>query len=366
MYAEQVFTPHETLTAPGQTRVPLTDAAAVNPWQSQDKQAEHIQQAVRSSLRITQANALPDGENVFDSLSERQETDCYGYATVGSELFDQIHIPHYIAYANGHAFLVRLDESETPYMTDMMLPQFNQSLDGITADSILATKEAMCTNGRMAVKLYADKLCTKVKGTQDDLVLRHPWLKAGRQKQIPLYIGREERHNAYNLIMSLYQPAQGRDVLEDHSRMQTALRQHHYDRAAAYLMQMHGLYPDLDARNPHSELKGLVRGLVGQHAVDLAFQATESYFASFTIGHDGRPNIAHGDALRYIARHSGDREHLEKALAEYRIAEERCRGWRPLIAGKIATIQSLLQRTGQPTVLDLAAKANYTSERHYA
>lgn len=272
--------------------------------------ADFVADQVRKALWYPVKEA---GRNDFDQLrvsdpprledleTGRQAADCIGFTYVTSYFLEKQGIDHWVAFANNHAgIIVDSDKDREMFFIDPLSPELDQNLfpavRGVSKEQIA---DDVLGFDRTAIMLDSDRLITGSRLLKTNPYGASPWLSAKPiDEQQGVRVGIED---SPKIVMSLFPPQVGRLVLEGWNKLQhSVLAKEFYDAADA-LHEIGSFYPNMDARNPHKELKWVVRNLALRGHYDEASIAVEDYFETFGFIKDSRFDEARGDCFKIIA-----------------------------------------------------------------
>lgn len=266
----------------------------------------------------------------LSALTEKQVADCFGFTIVASECIDSVGIDHWIGFANGHSgLLLPSEEGQGLHFVDPLSPVLSQDLQhSLVSGSTVV--EDMSRYGRSAVELNTFSLAHRARGDDFDLLKEHPWLifkrsedTVTREFEYPDDYGSHREPDSLRparlkVLMSVYKPADGRQMLQEYNAFQLAYNQGDFVGAAARVQGMRGSFPQVDARRNHTEIKKIVSELGKHDMVAYARRVMDSYFESFVLmDGDSRFKMAEGDALRVLAREGQDLESAQQAIMRY-------------------------------------------------
>lgn len=369
MYVEAVTTPHK-FRAGTQEQVPLLSAVdpsgiqaslrtskVMNPEGYDETRLSavyYIAERVREALHYPIRTKAHNDYSLYgikhpvqiEALAEHQIAGCHGFTIVASETLEAADIDHYVGYANGHSMLVVADEEQKLHSVDVLIPGLGQALEDPTESVAMygsseSVNEDIEQYGRGVVILNTEELARRAKGFDADIFETHPWLKVERgNAAADLTRTRElesepRRTNPHKVFMSVFEQSTGRSVLVNYTNFQQALLAEKYEEAADSLHYMKGLFPDIDARRPHTEIRALLLNAVKLGKLGIARRAIEDYFTSFSISQDSRFQEALGDCLMKLAIHGHNGESAKEATRAYRVAQSRPKSYKTALAGKI-------------------------------
>lgn len=370
MYIENLQTPHPIYGASGtavQHNVatqPFIEAANLSQVKTDIANAEdydtaawvatdELEKTVHQTLRFPSDKITPrtKGETTFDTLRHEQVTNCIGYTAVASECLDAIGASHYVTYANGHWFVTRTSDSgKRLWLVDMHSPKFSQEItDAISrgTPASLASQTAGPAN-RGVVMLDTTIFAKTSAQNMEALESSHPWLTVAKQpllaSRAPVAGTTAQYTHDHTVIMSTFAPRTGRQLLHDYTRFQSAVTKNNLTTATEALAHMKGLYPEVDARAPHSEIRRLIKNLCALGEFAQAAAAADNYSASFSLTNDARLKELEGDMYRHISKASKDPVFAARSHQAYQEAVDRTRRTSSKVLGKVAASSSLAQQ----------------------
>jgi len=281
-------------------------------------------------------------------LTEKQVADCFGFTIVTSECMEIAGINHWVGFANGHSVLLYpIDEGRVLHMTDPLSHVLSQYLEHSIASGA-SVPEDMRRYGRSAVELDTRSLVSQSRGDDVELLKEHYWLMFQRGdtpveeyfEEPRFFGGKKIRPSHFKILMSIFNAAEGRQILQDYNGFELAYNDGDYLTAASRIQSMRGIFPNIDARRSHAEIKRVVAELGRHEQTALARRVLDSYFESFVLlENDSRFKVAHGDALRILAREGRDPDAAQAAIDQYYAALDRDRypkAYREMVRGKLA------------------------------
>lgn len=385
MYAEKLEVPHRLKRNNGEQGVPL--ASELDPFaleyrlniarQSNDTEAyssakidiaRQITKAVNRSLWFPEK--LPERDDFEDmgiaypvglkEITEKQVANCYGYTLVASEILEQSSVEHWIAYGNGHAFIlmpVEDNDGQHIYFVDPLLPHLNQYIDSsIRRNNPMKIADEINRQDRSVLMLDTLQFCADLNESVFELAKRHPWLAFDRNKQgyhqdhhDEYFSGsvseeREKLQQKHRIVVSVYQASVGRKLIADYVDFQLAIANSDFLKASRSLQEISGKYPDIDARNGHNQLRIVIESLCEQGHTQAALSLLEEYFRGLEeVSADSRIFVGKGDCYRSIARLCGSSALatvlIDQAEEEYLRAEAHPRSFKEQVRGKIEKVR---------------------------
>lgn len=279
----------------------------------------------------------------IEDLQEEQIADCYGHTYLTSEAFDEVGIEHWVAYANGHAFLVvpptESDDISDAYIVDPLVPQLNQKVGySINRGTMESVENGIASRKRGLMTIDLDEMADAVQASAQTLSRR-----VFKRINLP-YKQPDNRGVSKNtLFVSVFPSVEGRDAIKRQLELRRTLAEKNHTAAAAIMTDGDAILMDLDARQDHTEAREVVEGYCRDGDIEEAKAFVEKYFDNFVGLDDSRILEARGDIYRLVAERAGARECAEVAYSIYREAENNRKAFKRRIVGKLATTQYLLE-----------------------
>ena len=377
MYYERLTTPHQLKAQ--EAAIPLAasfDAGLIGAELSAARQepdgyeraaltaASMICRRVADTLWFPERNSDRDDFATLDvsqppsweDLIEKQAADCFGYSVVASECLEEAGVDHWLGYANGHAtLLLPFAESGNIYLQDPLSPKLNQRLNLALRQRIPAIDDELAQHGRAAVFLNTFQIASNSNGDTQYVLDRHPWLKFNRRESFDggRDMDSDRFEQAHRVVMSIFQPADGRRMLHDYKEFQQAVDTEDYFQAACCLRSMSRLYPEIDARKPQKHIKKILAHLVDDGKSELAHTLLDDYFGSFSVSGDSRHVEQYADCLRLLAQKERDAHLAHLAATTYERLLQSPKSFKNSIAGKLGKATMLLESltaVGEPAI----------------
>lgn len=381
MYAETLYVPHERKTKPLSTRERLLDKVDIAAIRHELSLASATSLEAYNQCRVEAADAIAKDVNAalwfpmrthgsddfaefdinwpvqLESLESKQMTDCFGYSIVTSEILSECSIKHWLAYANGHMFLaippasIKEADSCDVYLLDPLSPHLNQYMgDALVRGTVEELAGAISSGERGVAMIDAERISHNVGHSYRELALKHGWLvhdNGGLFKGRDIFFNGDESKDyaqflsQKRIIMSVFGEDVGRHMIEEYVEFRAAVANNDIESACVGIKNMSGVYPEIDARQSHEEIKVIVDALCKNGNSILAVQVVEEYFDSnFSVSGDSRLPEAKGDFLRRIFRYSDDDRVREKAVDAYSVARTNPRCFKERLVGKLAVLES--------------------------
>lgn len=217
-----------------------------------------------------------------------------GPAVLSSEALALMGIRHYLWFANNRTgVLVPTLDPHNPDLTLYVSP--NASMRGKSGDklgpvaiggSLIKTTAEELTR-RADARPHAVKVDTahlaRSKGLNvENLIEKSPWLVAHGHPDTPARkVWRDKttgRDSRFHVVMNVYEPSQGRDVLVSYGRFCQAVASQDVPAAMQEIARMGTRFPVVDANNAHPEIAELVRICCDRQQPEQAIAAVVAYF----------------------------------------------------------------------------------------
>lgn len=284
--------------------------------------AAQVQESVRRTVTFSPYSRI-------DDLRTTDTANCVGYAKLGSVGLEDRGVRHYVGFVNGHATLL-IPTPDNMWLFDMLSPRLSQPMgrELLNRQPTRTERSLALMSGRGIV----------LNGAVDPIgaTQKYPWLSTERGSHRINHPDSEYSAGSRNLILSMYQPEPGRKAIYHYAKFNEAYEDKNLIEAAESLKQMHGLFPDIDMRGTSPQrVKSTVKRLAIARNFDLAREAAEAYFASFTHSTDSRVAEYQADCLRYIAKFSRQGNLAKRAIELYESTKRNPKSHRSSIKAKI-------------------------------
>lgn len=368
MIAEKLITPHPNKSQPELGPKPLLEKLDLNKLKSEltissqfgpeAYQAQKVEAARQIADEVFRALWYPMNDkkrNDFEDMGisepvtlddiEVQAANCYGYAYVTSEIFDEVGIEHWIGYAGGplpHAFLLLPPSAGTevdgiyyvdPYFRDLS-HEMDRSIQRIGTPRLIQEVDA---NGRSAFMLNAYNFAAELGERYSDMSAQLPWLVYAKDQN---HHYREQktqsRHDRKHLIVAtVYDSVTGKDMLDAYGRYKQAIETDDKERAIQMIERLAGIFPSIDARQDHQDIRILVDWLACQGRTSEALDTLNNYFKSFELSSDTRIPETYADIQLQIAQRVGSAALAETAEVIYITTHKKPKCFKDRVASKI-------------------------------
>lgn len=343
MYVETFQTPHPLKLAPDAIPQPLlshvdpeamSGALAIARGMGSELYvdtladcADQIARATRQAMWYPKdGTAVINGKRVtpvpypnLEHLKEEQAAGCYGFTIAASELMEQAQVPHWVMYLNSHAaLLVPLGDGRVRYI-DPLLPDL--SYDATASMDAVSLSVAMGPGGAAKYAFHFNTLpLAEAHGVRwEEMADKHPWMATRRGK---MGIGPSQDRDA-KPVATVFPASTGRRVLEDHAAFLRAAYEGDSLAASAALTRLGDLFPEIDLRRRHTEIRRIARDLSADGHLALALASIDTYMSSIrSVTDDPRLDVLRGDCLRAIATTTGDGEVAAAAVGAYEKARD--------------------------------------------
>lgn len=361
MYIENLQSPHPRTLRPGAQARPFLEIAeldrirddlsdATNYDIAADQATSEIIGKGRRALRFPANDMRPKlgGETAFDTLLDEQITTCLGYTAVLSECLDALEVPHYIGFANTHWMVLRPSaDGSKLHMADMLSPIFNQDISTMISKGdpqSIAFEAAKKKRSAVMLTTLGFQSCSQQ--AMDELDQQYPWLTVAKHTNADnhQYTDDKAKYTSdHTCVLSVYESSTGSDVMHEYASFRSAMLKSNLGDASERLHNMRGLYPEVDARAPHHEIRKLIKGLCATGEFELATRAADDYASSFSVSADPRLKELEGDMYRYIGKVSRDPQSARLSYQAYEAAASSSKsGCSSKVLGKVAASSSLV------------------------
>lgn len=343
----------EALTTTPESTDPLWDKLIeLNQTPDMLERAELVCQAVHQSVRPISAKV--GSISLENSILNDRASNCYGLNSVLSEAYEVTDIPHYVAFTNGHVFLLASDGQTYAHVFDAHIPDFNGNVEVALPKSHLTRIPAQIEQfGRAFVRMHSSNIHanSKLAASFDEISEKNPWVRhKPNYLRDPRNVSDEQEIGEKMLWSSLYEPVTGRRVLSNYNQLRQTTADKNWpidegkvDKAFDRLFALRGVYPEIDrrCRDQFNILGKLVMTLAQNERLEEAFEAIDYISSSYEISNDTRLRVWSADQYRKIGTVLGYPELLEEAISRYQAVYEQAP--RPLIAQKLAKATRMLE-----------------------
>jgi hypothetical protein len=278
--------------------------------------AYEVANLVRNTLRF-ETHSISQAPLSVESLADKQYTNCHGHAIVASECMDKIGIPHIVAIANQHSFIVlnNKDTGEFNLVDVAVRPLYVDITKAVRRFPGDSDREEVSTYFlRTDIILANSNFKSDIAAT----VNTRPWLSFASGKDTEYrYKPESDTVKAQTIIMRTYNPDAGRNVLQAYANFVHAVARKSYDEAHNHIQQLDGLYPDIDRRNKLKDPTRLVRNLATQGRINSALDDISIIERSVAPSVDLFCLMWPFDERRFIGRVACNKGLIEDAIDGY-------------------------------------------------
>ena len=349
----QLLTPRSDIAEKrGVKREPLLGSGKLcdikSVYEKSDKTFDDIAEAAKSVAELIRETLYfrstdrDSRELNADNIAKDEVANCYGHTIVASECLEELNIEHFISYANQHTFITLFDrESDRSFIIDVLTEELRcEMTDAIGFDGIDPAEQLYYGELRANSTLYTDLLLQKLPSSvnRSDFVARREWLMFSDGMKYRDGYGRNARLQMLTLLS-----IPGRLLLLDEYNARIDQLNGRYKEAADKIVDLSGIYLDVDSRNDLREVDKLCRGLIEQGSGDLAIQAASVVNDSLLSGDSSKNRLFLPDVMRKVAKHDRDINLLNEAIRLYKEIINSKPKYDSLAVGKLRAAEKLLR-----------------------
>lgn len=303
-----------------------------------------IRQSVFAALRYPNAKRGytldPAAKTVLESAGHNQVTNCLGYAVVGSECLSAAEDtvgPHFIMFANSHVTTAFATETARgrrwvtcDFLSPLLCTDITSGLDRPVTTILAQVNDPK--HPRSVLRLDSRVFAREGHSTET-LASKHPWLFIGNTDELSgmRRWSHENNSQRFSLVASVYTAEQGRRVIEQYVGFRHAVATDDTAAALTTLHELRGMYPEIDARAKHQEIKRLVGLLSLRGQATEAVTAIGYYTESFYRSQDPRLEALEAGLYTIAATATADTSLAKLAVAGYESAASRSsHPWAPV------------------------------------
>ncbi len=249
-------------------------------------------------------------------LAHREVTNCFGHVIIASECLEQLGIEHFVSYANQHAIVTLFDRgSDRAFLLDVATKELccdmTEAIGGSDPLDQLAMGDLRAVN-----TLYSDELLKRLPPSTDreKFVGSRPWLSFD-DTDIARF--REYRPTDHVLQLLTLPSVPGRLLLVQQYNAARRADRGEVDVANEELLELAGIYLDVDPRNNLRELDRLCKKLLQAEKYDEAIKLAAMAAESLVPGDTSKNQLFLPDTLRSIAKRTRNKQLAQWALGEY-------------------------------------------------
>ncbi|WP_338504020.1 hypothetical protein [Candidatus Minimicrobia sp. QA0096] len=319
-----------------------------NVYKKSDKTFDDVAEAAKSVAELVRETLYFRSTGNFSSpleavnIAKDEAANCYGHTIVASECLEKLGIEHFISYANQHTFITLFDRSSNrSFIIDVLTEELRcEMTDAIGFDGIDPVEQLYCGELRANSTLYTDLLLQKLPSSvnRGDFVARREWLMFSDGIKYRDGYGRNAR-----LQMLTLPSIPGRLLLLDEYNARIDQLNGRYKEAADKIVDLSGIYLDVDSRNDLKEADKLCRELIKQGSGDLAVQVASVVNDSLLSGDSSKNRLFLPDVVRKVAKHDRDINLLNEAIRLYKEIINSKPKYDSLAVGKLRVAEKLLR-----------------------
>lgn len=248
-------------------------------------------------------------------IAETEVANCFGCTIVTSECLERLGIEHFISYANQHTFVTLFDrQSDRSFMIDVKTRELCCEMTGVIGREN-PLNQLQCGQLRAENSLFTDDLLmrqlTPSVNREDFLAVRE-WLRFPD----PQSEHRDSRRGSM-LQMFTLPSIPGRLLLLDEYNARIDQLHGKYEAAASALVDLPGLYLDVDPRNKLEEMDKLCKQLINQGYDILAIEVARMVNESLPDDDHSKTKLFLPDVVRRVAKENADIELMNEAIRLY-------------------------------------------------
>lgn len=277
--------------------------------------AECVAEIVRNTIdfRATSHSSSPLNA---DNIAKDEVANCYGHTIVASECLEELGTEHFISYANQHTFIALFDrDSNRSFMVDILTKELCCEItDAIGFGNKDPVEQLNCGELRAKSTLYTDLLLQKLPPSinKSDFVAQREWLMFSDGWDYRDGFGTKAMLQMFTLPS-----VPGRLLLLDEYNARIDQLHGKYEAAASALVDLPGLYLDVDPRNNLEEVGKLCKRLIVQGYDELTIEVARMVNESLPDDDHSKNKLFLPDVVRRVAKKNDDIGLLRKAIQLY-------------------------------------------------
>ena len=248
-------------------------------------------------------------------IAETEVANCFGYTIVTSECLERLGIEHFISYANQHTFITLFDrQSDRSFMIDVKTEELCCEMTGAVGRENpfdqLWRGQLRAENSLFTDELLMRQLPQSI--NRENFLAVRGWLRFPD----PQLEHRDSRRGSI-LQMFTLPSIPGRLLLLDEYNARIDQLRGKYEEAASALVDLPGLYLDVDPRNNLEEVGKLCKRLIVQGYDELAIEVARMVNESLPDDDHSKNELFLPDVVRRVAKKNDDIGLLRKAIQLY-------------------------------------------------
>ena len=248
-------------------------------------------------------------------IAETEAANCFGHTIVTSECLERLGIEHFISYANQHTFITLFDrQSNRSFMIDVKTRELCCEMTGAVGRenplNQLWRGQLRAENSLFTDDLLLRQLPPSV--NREDFLAVREWLRFP-----DLQSEHRDSRRGSMLQMFTLPSIPGRLLLLDEYNARIDQLHEKYEAAANTLVDLSGLYLDVDPRNKLEEVGKLCKRLINQGHDTLAIEVARMVNESLPDDDHSKTKLFLPDVMRRVAKKNDDTERLNEAIRLY-------------------------------------------------
>lgn len=248
-------------------------------------------------------------------IAETKVANCFGHTIVASECLERLGIEHFISYANQHTFVTLFDrQSDRSFMIDVKTRELCCEMTGVIGREN-PLNQLQCGQLRAENSLFTDDLLLRQlppSVNREDFLAVREWLRFPDSQS-------EHRDSRRGSILQMFTlpSIPGRLLLLDEYNARIDQLHGKYEAAARALVDLPGLYLDVDPRNKLEEVDKLCKQLINQGYDNLAIEVARTVNESLPEDDRSKTKLFLPDVMRRVAKENKDIGLMEEAVRLY-------------------------------------------------
>ena len=248
-------------------------------------------------------------------IAETEVANCFGHTIVTSECLERLGIEHFISYANQHTFITLFDrQSDRSFMIDVKTRELCCEMTGAVGRENpldqLWRGQLRAENSLFTDELLMRQLPQSI--NRENFLAVRGWLRFPD----PQLEHRDSRRGSI-LQMFTLPSIPGRLLLLDEYNARINQLHGKYEAAASTLVDLPGLYLDVDPRNSLEEVGKLCKRLIAQGYDELAIEVARMVDESLPEDDHSKNKLFLPDVMRRVAKENKDIGLIEEAVRLY-------------------------------------------------
>ena len=248
-------------------------------------------------------------------IAETEVANCFGHTIVTSECLERLGIEHFISYANQHTFITLFDrQSDRSFMIDVKTRDLCCEMTGAVGRENpldqLWRGQLRAENSLFTDELLMRQLPQSI--NRENFLAVRGWLRFPD----PQLEHRDSRRGSI-LQMFTLPSIPGRLLLLDEYNARINQLHGKYETAASALVDLPGLYLDVDPRNNLEEVGKLCKRLIARGYDELAIEVARMVNESLPDDDHSKTKLFLPDVMRRVAKENKDIGLMEEAVRLY-------------------------------------------------